>query len=73
MPYFVYRITTQPLRLEHLDTFTRYQDARALVRARRQATDAPPGSDYRLIFAAQQAEAERLLSTPRDERVIGED
>jgi len=73
MPYFVYSITQQPLKLEHLDTFEHYQDARALVRSSRQAAEAPPGVDYRLIFAAQQAEAERLLSTPRDERVIGED
>ncbi len=29
--------------------------------------------EYRLIFAGQIGEAERLLSTPRDERVIGED
>jgi hypothetical protein len=26
-----------------------------------------------MIFAQQQGEAERLLSMPRDERVIGED
>lgn len=29
--------------------------------------------DIRMIFAQQQGEAERLLSMPRDERVIGED
>jgi hypothetical protein len=29
--------------------------------------------EYRLVFASQPGEAEKLLSAPRDERVIGED
>jgi hypothetical protein len=70
MPYFVYKIT--PAReLTHIATLDKYQAARAEVRARRQ--DAEPGIEYRLIFAKQMGEAEKLLSTPRDERVIGED
>lgn len=75
MPYFVYKIT-QPMKLEHLDTFEQYREARALVRERRREAaeqGETKGVDYRLIFARQQSEAERLLSTPRDERVIGED
>lgn len=72
MPYYVYRVA-DPLRLTHVDTKERYQDARALVRSLRQ--EQAPGADdqYRMVFAKHQAEAERLLSTPRDERVIGED
>lgn len=70
MPYFVYKITT-PRELTHILTSDKYQAARAEVRARRQ--DATPGVEYRMIFARQMAEAEQLLSTPRDERVIGED
>lgn len=72
MPYFVYRIAP-PRLLEHLQTVDRYQDARELVRARRQDEPRETGVEYRLIFAKQQGEAERLLSIPRDERVIGED
>lgn len=75
MPYFVYKIT-QPMTLEHLDTFEQYQQARILVRSRREEAAAQGGQqgvDYRLVFARHQSEAERLLSTPRDERVIGED
>jgi hypothetical protein len=72
MPYFVYKISP-PLQLEYIDTIERYQDARALVRSHRQETDAQTGVQYRMVFARQQAEAEKLLSTPRDERVIGED
>ena len=70
MPYFVYKISP-PRVLEHLATLNQYQAARAQVRSLRQAGAA--GVEYRLIFARQQGEAERLLATPRDERVIGED
>jgi hypothetical protein len=72
MPYFVYRIT-QPLRLTHIDTKESYQDARALVRSLREGHPQSPDDFYRMVHANHQAEAERLLSTPRDERVVGED
>lgn len=70
MPYFVYKIS--PTReLTHILTLDEYQAARAEVRARRQGAES--GVEYRLIFAKQMGEAERLLSLPRDERIIGED
>ncbi|MFD2110598.1 hypothetical protein [Thiorhodococcus fuscus] len=72
MPYFVYKISP-PRQLEHLDTKERYQDAREIVRNRRLNEPRETGIEYRLIFAKQQGEAEKLLSIPRDERVIGED
>ena len=72
MPYFVYKISP-PRQLEHLDTVDQYQRARELVRERRQTEPRETGVEYRLIFARQPGEAERLLSTPRDTRVIGED
>lgn len=73
MPYFVYRISP-PLQLEHLATIDHYQEARKLVRQHREAAGGMRAEvQYRMIFARQQAEAERVLSTPRDERVIGED
>jgi len=70
MPYFVFKITP-PRKLEHLATLDRYQDARSQVRSLRE--QAEPETEYRMIFAKQMGEAERILSTPRDERVIGED
>lgn len=72
MPYFVYKITP-PLQLTHLETKDKYRDARTLVRGLRQ--DLPKGVEfeYRMVFASNRAQAEKLLSTPRDERVIGED
>jgi hypothetical protein len=72
MPYFVYKISP-PLQLEYIDTIERYQDARALVRRRREEEGTGSDIQYRLVFARQQGEAEKLLSTPRDDRVIGED
>lgn len=72
MPYFVYKITPS-LQLTYVDTKEKYQEARAIVRGLREQRAEGDDVDYRLIFARQQGEAEKLLSTPRDERVIGED
>ncbi|MBB1073169.1 hypothetical protein HUU62_01910 [Rhodoferax sp. 4810] len=72
MPYFVYQIA-EPRQLTHLNTTSDYKEARALVRKLRSERPAEVSDDYRLMFAPTEAEAERLLSTPRDERVIGED
>ena len=72
MPYFVYKISP-PRRLEHLATVERYQDARTMVRNRRQAEPRETGVEYRLIFARQQEEAEKHLAVTDDRRLIGED
>jgi len=72
MPYFVYRIAP-PLSLTYIDTMESYRDARELVRRLRNDRADGDVNDCRMVFAKSQGEAERLLSTPRDERVIGED
>jgi hypothetical protein len=72
MPYFVYKIAP-PRVLTHIDTKEQYKEARALVRELRPSAAGGGGEEFRMIFAKSQAEAEKLLSTPRDERVIGED
>lgn len=72
MPYFVYKISP-PLRLTHIETKQQYKEARASVRRLRGEQSSAEPLEYRIIFANNQAEAEKLLSTPRDERVIGED
>lgn len=82
MPYFVYYVESNPdstkkKTLEHVETLDNFKAARTLARERR-AELAESGAnggarDCRLIFAKNQTEAEKLLSTPRDERVIGED
>lgn len=70
MPYYVFRIA-EPRELRHLATSDSYREARERVRSLRRTPE--PGVEYRLIFASQMAQAERLLATPRDTRVIGED
>ena len=70
MPYYVFKISP-PRELQHLATWDRFRDARTQVRDLREG--GAPEVEYRLVFAPQIGEAERLLSTPRDERVIGED
>lgn len=72
MPYFVYKITPN-LVLTHIETQERYQAARATVRKLRAERAEGEDVDYRMIFAKHQLEAEKLLSRPRDNRVIGED
>jgi len=75
MPYYVYRIVEQEKtkNLEHLETFSKYQEAKKLVRSKRGDKISDDVADYRMIFAKNETEAETLLKTPRDERVIGED
>ncbi|MGB5453604.1 MAG: hypothetical protein WBN02_05285 [Sedimenticolaceae bacterium] len=78
MPYFVYYITQDSDRnrksLEHLETLGNFKAARNLAREQRARLKAEGSArDCRLIFAKNQAEAEKLLSAPREERVIGED
>ncbi len=78
MPYFVYYIEQQgdnPKKmLEHLETFDNFKAARTLAREQRAALKAEGSHrDCRLIFAKNQIEAEKLLSAPREERVVGED
>lgn len=72
MPYFVYRIH-EPLHLEHIGTHVVYKEARQAVRELRAAEGPQSVNNIRMIFAKSEAEAEKLLSAPRDERVIGED
>ena len=72
MPYYVYQISP-PLRLTHIETKDRYKEARSLVHRLRQDHSSEEQPQYRLVFASNQATAEKLLSKPRDERVIGED
>ena len=77
MPYFVYHIVTNPATntksLTHLETFDGYKDARAMVRSKRAEDSLDANEEVRMIFAKNTVEAEKILSAPREERVIGED
>jgi hypothetical protein len=71
MPYFVYRIQEKPRKLDHLETFPSYKEAKIYVREQRQQSEEI--ESVRMIFARNDIEAEKLLTAPREERVIGED
>lgn len=77
MPYFVYHIVTDTdtntKSLTHIETFDNYKEARNLARTKRAEGGLAANEDVRMIFAKNQVEAEKLLSAPREERVIGED
>jgi hypothetical protein len=78
MPYFVYYVrqhADSPKKsLEHVETFDNFKAARTLARERRaELKAAADDRDCRLIFAKNRIEAEKLLSAPREERVVGED
>ncbi|KOR30710.1 hypothetical protein TI04_04455 [Achromatium sp. WMS2] len=73
MPYFIYSID-EFKNLKPLSEQATYKDAKAQVILLRK--DLGPEADIasiRMVFANSTAEAERLLSIPRDNRVIGED
>jgi hypothetical protein len=72
MPYFVYSVGPGK-RLEHLDTFPKYREAREYVRNHRGQEDQDPEVLIRMMHANNQAEAEKLLLAPRDNRIIGDD
>jgi len=75
MPYYIYQIGAFR-QLKLLDTVAEYRAARQQVRElRRQSSDAgetTTTASYRMIFAASENEAERLLTTKREPRPMGE-
>ena len=77
MPYFVYHISIHPetgvKTLKHLATFDKYPQARELARAERAKLPRDGSQDCRMILANNEIEAEKLLSQPRETRVVGED
>ena len=72
MPYYIYRIR-EPLQLEYLDVKTQYKEAKSLIRRLREQHISDNPLNIRMMFAKTRSEAEKLLSAPRDGRVIGEE
>lgn len=72
MAYYVYKVYP-PKRLEYVDDFETYKDAKSLARGMRK--DLTPQDDYmvRMIFAPNGEQAERLLKEVREARPLGED
>ena len=70
--YFIYKLR-RPLSPEKVGSFAAYREARAAVREMRRALDRDDPTTVRMVFAAGEAEAERLLSERREPRPLGED
>ena len=72
MPYFIYKLKL-PRVLEKVGAFARYREARAAVREMRRTLDRDDPTTVRMILAADEAQAERLLTERREPRPLGED
>lgn len=71
MPFFVYRVFPDQ-KLEYIDRYEVYKDAKAVLRAL-QMDEHRPDVLMRMMFAPNESEAERLLLAPRDDRILGDD
>jgi len=72
MAYFVYNIFPNK-KLELLDEYASYREARDNVRERRKELEENAEHTVRLVHAKNTAEAERLLTAKREARPTGEE
>ncbi|MES9845611.1 MAG: hypothetical protein ABW162_09980 [Candidatus Sedimenticola sp. PURPLELP] len=72
MPYFIYRIEADKT-LERVESFPKYRDAKTEARELRAAQTGGDTATIKIIFAQNPTEAERLLLTPREAPVEGDD
>jgi hypothetical protein len=72
VPYFVYKVL--PARqYECVSSFEKYRDARTVVRDMRGALREQDNYSVRIVHAAGEGEAMRLLSEKREPPPLGED
>jgi len=64
VPYFIYRILP-PRRLEKVTDKRTFGEASIEAKALRASTDLPAGGTVKVVFAADETEAERLLAQAR--------
>ena len=72
MAYYVYKIHP-PKRLEYVDEFDAYYEAKTFTRTQRKALTPEDDFTIRMIFAPNKEQAERLLKQVREARPLGED
>jgi hypothetical protein len=72
MAYYIYKIFPSR-RLEYLDEFEAYRDAKTFTRAKRNELDSGDECTVRMVFAPSREHAERLLKEVREARPLGED
>ena len=71
MPYYIYRVSG-PKKLEYLDVKEKYREAKSRANELRATQAADDEAIVRMIYAKTAGEAEKLLSIPKDDRVIGD-
>jgi hypothetical protein len=72
VPYFIYKLQW-PRPPEKAGAFEAYREARSAVREMRRALGRDDLATVRMVFAAGEAQAERLLTERREPRPLGED
>ena len=72
MPYYIYEIIP-PKRLELVDSFDGYRDARTRARTLRATLGTDAEQTVRVIYAQNTEEAARLLLEVREPRPLGEE
>ncbi len=72
MPYFVYRIYPNKT-LDFIERFDNYRDAKQHTRSLRAQLEQDAAFTYRLIHAKHEREAEKLLTSTREPRPMGEE
>lgn len=72
MAYYVYKIYP-PKRLEYIDAFDAYRDAKTFARGKRKELTSEDTCTVRMVFAPSKEQAERLLKEVREARPLGED
>ena len=72
VPYFIYKLRW-PRPPEKVGSFDAYREARTAARAMRRDLDRDDPGTVRMVFAAGEAQAERLLTERREPRPLGED
>lgn len=72
MPYFIYRIESEK-ELVLLESFPKYREAKLQAKSLRAEQESGDIATIKIIFANNQIEAERLLTTPREAPIQGDD
>jgi len=72
MAYYIYKVHA-PRRLEYVDEFGAYREAKLFTRAKRQKLTLDDAFTVRMIFAPNKEQAERLLTQVREARPMGEE
>ena len=72
MPYFVYKVYPNRT-VDFIESHDKYRDAKEQTRELRDQLTDDDAHTYRLVHAAHERAAERLLTTKREARPAGEE